>query len=649
MKKIFFILSILFVGFSGLFAAELSGTYDKDFTVTTDFNTIAEGKTLHVTNGATYVMRDVTIYGSIVVDKGCKFISPDDYEGWLTFKRGSHVEGIDFYYKVRVSNDLVYIRKYPMTFDEIWKSDNQDIVDMVESKSFCYMPELNGWVTIGETRFLNPFNENLHENFAMEYTLSLEEVLKAAPPPEYHEISGTYKKDFKAPESPNIVSKGKTLHVKKGVTFILTNVEVSGSLVVDKGGSFIAERDMDGWLKFKQGSSVKGIDLYYKVRVADETLLTRKIPMTIEQVWKSKNQELIKIVEEMEFRYSKELNGWVTRGEIRYMNPFNEDLGVKVERDPPPPVSNGGGVNDGGNGGGEPAPAPAISNRDLSGTYDKDYTVRTDFNTIPKGKTLHVKNKATYVMRDAIVDGSIIVDKGCKFISPDDYEGYLVFHQGAHVEGIDLYYKVRVSDDTVFTRKIPMTLDEVWKSGNQELINWVGNIEFCYSPELKGWVSINEVRFVNPFNENLYDNFDIVFTKSASKVIENECRSLIVKNKSKVVIQPNPGSWGTKIHESIIVESGSSLLGTAPGGHKLVLKKGATIKGLAIYVRYDGNYVSASTILDDLMKLPSVSEFDYLNIAYSTDLKGWYFEDITLGGGGLPESLKKELDKLKKK
>ena len=252
-------------------------------------------------------------------------------------------------------------------------------------------------------------------------------------------------------------------------------------------------------------------------------------------------------------------------------------------------------------------------------------------------------------MRDAIVDGSIIVDKGCKFISPDDYEGYLVFHQGAHVEGIDLYYKVRVSADTVFTRKIPMTLDEVWKSGNQELINWVGNIEFCYSPELKGWVSINEVRFVNPFNENLYDNFDIVFTKSASKVIENECRSLIVKNKSKVVIQPNPDSWGTKIHESIIVESGSSLLGTAPGGHKLVLKKGATIKGLAIYVRYDNSYVPANTILDDLMKLPSVSEFDYLNIAYSPDLKGWYFEDITLGGGGLPESLKKELDKLKKK
>ena len=57
----------------------------------------------------------------------------------------------------------------------------------------------------------------------------------------------------------------------------------------------------------------------------------------------------------------------------------------------------------------------------------------------------------------------------------------------------------------------------------------------------------------------------------------------------------------------------------------------------------------ANTILDDLMKLPSVSEFDYLNIAYSPELKGWYFEDITLGSGDLPANLKKELDKLKKK
>ena len=116
-KKLLFVFLILFAGSAGLFAAELSGTYDKDYTVRTDFNTIAAGKTLHVTNGATYVMRDAIVHGSIVVDKGCKFISPDDYEGYLVFHKGTHVEGIDLYYKVRVSEDLVFTRKIPMTDD----------------------------------------------------------------------------------------------------------------------------------------------------------------------------------------------------------------------------------------------------------------------------------------------------------------------------------------------------------------------------------------------------------------------------------------------------------------------------------------------------------------------------------------------------
>ena len=286
---------------------------------------------------------------------------------------------------------------------------------------------------------------------------------------------------------------------------------------------------------------------------------------------------------------------------------------------------------------------------ELSGTYDKDFTVTTDFNTVPKGKTLHVKNKATYVMRDAIVDGSIIVDKGSSFISPKDYEGYLVFHKGAQAEGIDLYYKVRVSDDLVFTRKLPMTLAEVWKSGNHQLVEQVGNMEFCYSPELKGWVTINEIRFMNPFNENLYEDYDIVFTKSDSKQIEMECRSLIVKNKSKVVVQPNPNSWGTKVNESIIVESGSSLLGTGPGGHKLQLKKGIKVEGLPLYVKFDNQLVEVTKFLSDLWNTPAFNKDEYQIVVYSPELKGWYFQDITIGGGDLPDKLKKELEKQKKK
>ena len=641
-KKIFFVLTILFVGFSGLFAAELSGTYDKNYTVRTEFNTISKGKTLHITNGSTYVMRDAIVDGSIIVDKGSSIISPDDYEGYLVFHQGAHVEGIDLYYKVRVSDELVLVRKIPMTLDEVWKSGNQELINWVGIIEFCYSPELKGWVSINEIRFMNPFNEDLYNNYAMEYTMTIAEADKDVPPPTYNEISGTYKNDYTVKTENNRVSKGKTLRVKKGVTFIMTDAIVSGSVVVENGGSLIAAGDKQGWLAFKQGSSVKGLDLYYLLRVSDDIVYTRKIPMTLDEVWKSKNKELIDIVENMSFWYSTELNGWINKYEIRFMNPFNEDVYIPNERDMQQAASNGGA---GGSGGAAPAP----SSRDLSGTYDKDYTVRTDFNTVAKGKTLHVTKGTTFVMRDAIVDGSIIVDKGCKFISPDDYEGYLVFHQGAHVEGIDLYYKVRVSDDLVFTRKIPMTLDEVWKSGNQELINWVGIIEFCYSPELKGWVSINEIRFMNPFNESLYDEYDMVFTKSVSKVLESECRSLIVKNKAKVVAQPNPGAQGTKINESIIIESGSSLVGTGPDGYKLQFKKGIKIQGLPIYVRYNNNYVSAISIIDELWKLPSLSDFEYFQVAYSPDLKGWYFEDITLGGGDLPDSLKKELDKLKKK
>ena len=284
---------------------------------------------------------------------------------------------------------------------------------------------------------------------------------------------------------------------------------------------------------------------------------------------------------------------------------------------------------------------------ELSGTYNKDYTVKTEFNTISKGKTLRITNGSTYVMRDAIVTGSIIVEKGSSMISPDDYEGYLVFGPGSHVEGIDLYYKVRVSENLVFTRKLPMTLDQVWKSGNQKLIDWVGIIEFCYSPALKGWVSINEVKYQNPFNENLYDEYDMVFTESVSRMIENECRSLTVKNKSTVVIQPNPGCWGTKVYEALTVEEGSALLGTDANGHKLILKKGVKVEGLPLYVRLQNDLIPTATILSELWKLPVFEGNEYHIIVYKPELKGWYFEDIILGDDNVPKQLMKKLKALK--
>ena len=70
-----------------------------------------------------------------------------------------------------------------------------------------------------------------------------------------------------------------------------------------------------------------------------------------------------------------------------------------------------------------------LSAVELSGTYDKDFTVKTEFNTIAKGKTLHVTNGATFIMTDAIVNGSIIIDKGSSFIAAKDGQGYMVLSE----------------------------------------------------------------------------------------------------------------------------------------------------------------------------------------------------------------------------
>lgn len=284
---------------------------------------------------------------------------------------------------------------------------------------------------------------------------------------------------------------------------------------------------------------------------------------------------------------------------------------------------------------------------ELSGTYDKNFTVTTEFNTVSKGKTLRVKKGATFIMTDAIVSGNIIVEEGASFIAPKDGQGYLVFSQGTHVEGIDLYYKVRVSDTLVFTRKFPMTLDEIWKSGNQQLIEMVSVIEFCYSTSLKGWISINEWRFMNPFNENLFDDYDMIFTKSASQEPEPECRSLIVKNKASVVILPrnDPGRRSPTINESIIVEAGSSLTGTKEA--RLELRNGAKVQGIPLYLFFDDKPVLTETFLSDLWTQREFKKRERLTIHYDSKLKGWVFED-RLYPSDLTDDVKKKIEKIKK-
>ena len=106
---------------------------------------------------------------------------------------------------------------------------------------------------------------------------------------------------------------------------------------------------------------------------------------------------------------------------------------------------------------------------------------------------------------------------------------------------------------------------------------------------------------------------------------------------------------GTKINESIIIENGSSLIGTDSNGHKLQLKQGIKIEGLPLYVRYNNDYISANSIISELWKLPDFSRDEYVIVAYDSKLKGWFFEHISITEDSVSDSLKKKLKTLNSK
>ena len=457
------------------------------------------------------------------------------------------------------------------------------------------------------------------------------------------ELSGTYSKDFTVTTDFNTVSAGKTLRVKKKSTFVMTDAIVNGNIIVEKGSKLIAKKDGEGYLVFGEGTHVEGIDLYYKVRCYENLMFTRKFPMTLDEIWKSGNRELIDWVSHIEFCYSSSLKGWVSINETRYLNLFNENLYenyVEISRENAP----------------ERLPPPGSTTIDedpkayaIGGTYTKNYTVETTDNTVVQGDTLRIKNKSTFVITDLRVIGNIIVEKGSSLVAAKDGEGYLKLENGSHVEGVDLYYKVRVSDTLVFTRKLPVSIDEIWKLNDKGIVDLFTYTSFHYSSTLKGWVPENELRFMNPFNENFFDDYDIVLTKFGSQEIEHECRSLIVKNKAKVVLLPlsDPGVRGVRINGSIIVEKGSSLLGTGPDGLKLELKKGVTVQGLSLYVIYDNDYVPVESLLPELW---NQGEFKTRNsgiIYYEPELNGWVFEQ-GIYNNSVTENFKKKLENLPK-
>ena len=427
------------------------------------------------------------------------------------------------------------------------------------------------------------------------------------------ELNGTYDKDYKVQTEFNRISEESVVRVTNGATYIMSDAIVDGKIIVEKGAKFIAEKDGAGYLVFKRGSHIEGVDLYYKVGISGSDEIIRKIPMTLDEIWACGNDEVIEWVCTIEFCYSSELQGWVATGASHIQNPFNEDLTMY-----------------------------------LKDTYEEDHKVTTQGNVIKAGDTLRVAKGTTFTMTDALVQGSIIVEPGAKFIAVRDNAGYLKFEKGSHIEGVDLYYKVRVSDDLMFTRKIPVTFDEVWESGNPNLIETVTNMEFVYSTELKGWVTKNEIRFMNPFNENLYEDYDIVFTKSGTQVLEFECNSLTVKSKAKVVLKSIPDYWGSKINKSITVQSGASLTATGPDGHKLILKKGITIKGLPIYIKFNNDIISVEKFVPDLWTDTVFGDHEYNSVYYDPNVKGWVFDE-GLDNYSMTTALRQKIEKQQQK
>ena len=427
------------------------------------------------------------------------------------------------------------------------------------------------------------------------------------------ELNGTYDKDYKVQTEFNRISEESVVHVTNGATYIMSDAIVDGKIIVEKGAKFIAEKDGAGYLVFKRGSHIEGVDLYYKMRISGSDEIIRKIPMTLDEIWACGNDEVIEWVCTIEFCYSSELQGWVATGASHIQNPFNEDLTMY-----------------------------------LKDTYEEDHKVTTQGNVIKAGDTLRVAKGTTFTMTDALVQGSIIVEPGAKFIAVRDNAGYLKFEKGSHIEGVDLYYKVRVSDNLMFTRKIPITLDEVWESGDANLIEIVKEMEFSYSTELKGWVTRNEIRFMNPFNENLYEDYDIVFTKSGTQVMEFACNSLTVKNKAKVVLKSIPDYWGSKIEKSITVQSGASLTATGPDGHKLILKKGITIKGLPIYIKFNNDIISVEKFVPDLWTDTVFGDHEYNSVYYDPNVKGWVFDE-GLDNYSMTTALRQKIEKQQQK
>lgn len=270
--------------------------------------------------------------------------------------------------------------------------------------------------------------------------------------------------------------------------------------------------------------------------------------------------------------------------------------------------------------------APLAAFNSYSGDYSSNLTIDTSFNSVPVNQTLHITGKAVCTLKtDLIVKGSLVVDKNASFVAAADKSGYLKFERGSNMSGIDLYYSIQAGTDVVITRKIPMSVSDIWNSGNRDTIEYFENMEFCWDASRKGWIQTNEPRFGNPFNENLFDQYDAVWITNASEVLIPGYRSITVKSGATLTVLDNPQSRDSRIEQFIKIEPNAAIKGRQ-NGHKLALKQGVTVEGMSVYAEFDHHFVDVQPFLADIWKEKVFGEDEYINIIWNNTLRAWVFE-----------------------
>lgn len=269
----------------------------------------------------------------------------------------------------------------------------------------------------------------------------------------------------------------------------------------------------------------------------------------------------------------------------------------------------------------------AAFGEEFSGTLTKDYSTKEKYNRVSQGNTFTIKNNSTlYLDHDLETWGNIIVEKGSALKATKDGNGFMEIHEGAIFSGVDFYYTLYLPDGTIGTRKIPMTLEEIWKSNNNDAKDYIKNYRFKWSEKYNGWIQTANARERgNPFNEDALINWEQIWD-SSKKVnkIANKNKSILIKKNVNIELT-DECSFRTTVEKSIILEDGASL---TSGNTVLELSRGCTIKGLTVYCKTIDKELCKITDLDTLWKIDAFKTEDYSRIKYDKNLKAWIFDSL---------------------